>query len=48
MYMSPKIFAALFIVNICVSTISAQISDKDSIRASMNMDAVYDRPLFDF
>lgn len=48
MYMSPKICVALFIMNICVTTISAQISDQDSVKASMNMDAVYDRPFLTF
>ena len=48
MYMSPKIYAALFIVNICVSSLSAQISDQDSIKTSMNMDAVYNRPFLTF
>ena len=48
MYMSPKICAVLFMVHICVSTISAQIKYKDSTKTSMNMDAVYDRPFLTF
>lgn len=48
MYMSPKICAVLFMVHICVSTISAQIKYKDSTKTSMNMDTVYDRPFLTF
>ena len=48
MCMSRKIYAALALMNICVSTLSSQTSDRDSIRESMNMDAVYDRPFLTF
>lgn len=48
MCMSRKIYAAAVLANICVLTLSSQISDRDSIQESMNMDAVYDRPFLTF
>lgn len=48
MCMSRKIYAALVLMNIYVLTLSSQTIDRDSIRESMNMDAVYDRPFLTF
>lgn len=46
--MSRKIYAAFILTNICVLTLSSQITKRDSIQESMNMDAVYDRPFLTF
>ena len=48
MCMVRKIYAALALMNIYVLTLSSQTSDRDSIKESMNMDAVYDRPFLTF
>ena len=48
MCMSRKIYAALILTNICVLTLSSQVTKRDSIQESMNMDAVYDRPFLTF
>ena len=48
MCMSGKIYVAFVLMNVCVLTLSSQTIDRDSIRESMNMDAVYDRPFLTF